>query len=148
MDLFKGKESCKEKFDSNNNWKTVWPRRTLEWHLFLRLSLGFVWKIVRFVGKHLSFYPKDVCSFSVFLFKWEGVKPTSMPNKMCRNEICNTTTHKKREREEQKHNPTWKTFLKLMKNFHQLHYLLIITNYHFYHLWSDPDEILKNKNWC
>ena len=54
----------------------------------------------------------------------------------------------KKEKEEQKHNPTSKTFLKLMKNFHKLHYLLIITNYYFYHLWSDPDEILKNKNWC
>ena len=66
MELLKSKESCKEKFDSNNNWKTAWPRMILEWHLFLRLSLGFVWKMLSFVGKHLSFYPKDVCSFSVF----------------------------------------------------------------------------------
>ena len=49
-----------------DNLKTVWPRMILEWHLFLRLSLGFVWKMLSFVGKHLSFYPKDVCSFSVF----------------------------------------------------------------------------------
>ena len=69
MELFKSKESCKEKFDSNNNWKTAWPRMILEWHLFLRLSLGFVWKMLRFVGKHLSFYPKDVCSFSVFFIE-------------------------------------------------------------------------------
>ena len=48
MDLFKGKESCKEKFDSNNNWKTAWPRVILEWHLFLRLSFGFVWKMLSF----------------------------------------------------------------------------------------------------
>ena len=34
--------------------------------LFLRLSLGFVWEMLSFVGKHLSFYSKDVCSFSVF----------------------------------------------------------------------------------
>ena len=66
MELIKSKESCKEKFDSKNNWKTAWPRMILEWHLFLRLSLGFVWKMLSFVGKHLSFYPKDVCSFSVF----------------------------------------------------------------------------------
>ena len=66
MELFKSKESCKEKFDSNNNWKTAWPRIILECHLFLRLSLGFVWRMLSFVGKHLSFYPKDVCSFSVF----------------------------------------------------------------------------------
>ena len=69
IELFKSKESCKEKFDSNNNWKTAWPRMILEWHLFLRLSLGFVWKMLSFVGKHLSFYPKDdVCSFSVFFY--------------------------------------------------------------------------------
>ena len=66
MELFKSKENCMGKFDSNNNWKTAWPRNILEWHLFLRLSLGFVWKMLSFVGKHLSFYPKDVCSFSVF----------------------------------------------------------------------------------
>ena len=69
MELFKGKESCKEKFDSNNNWKTAWPRMILEWHLFLRLLLEFVWRMLSFVGKHLNFYPKDVCSFSVFFIK-------------------------------------------------------------------------------
>ena len=66
MELYKSKERCKEKFDSNNNWKTAWPGMILEWHLFLRLSLGFVWKMLSFVGKHVSFYPKDVCLFSVF----------------------------------------------------------------------------------
>ena len=40
------------------------------------------------------------------------------------------------------------SILKLLKYCHQLHQLLIITNFHFYHLWSDPDENLKNKNWC
>ena len=35
-------------------------------NLFLRLLFGFVWKMLSFVGKHLSFYPKGVCSFSVF----------------------------------------------------------------------------------
>ena len=78
MELFKSKESCKEKFDSNNNWKTAWSRMILEWHLFLRLSLGFVWK--RFVGKHLSFYPKDACSFSVIFIQMK----TNMYNKICR----------------------------------------------------------------
>ena len=66
MELFKSKKRCKEKFDSNNNWKTAWPRMILEWHLFLRLSLGFLWKMLSFVGKRVSVYPKDVCSFSVF----------------------------------------------------------------------------------
>ena len=39
MELFKSKESFKEKVDSNNNWKTAWPKMILERHLFLRLSL-------------------------------------------------------------------------------------------------------------
>ena len=84
MELFKSKESFKEKVDSNNNWKTAWSRMILEWHLSLRLSLGFAWKMLNFVGKHLSFYPKDVCvcSFSVY-FKWKRIKPTSM-YKICR----------------------------------------------------------------
>ena len=46
MELFTSKESFKEKVDSNNSWKTAWPRMILEWHLLLRLSLGFVWKIM------------------------------------------------------------------------------------------------------
>ena len=66
MDLFKSKGSSKEKFDSNNNWNTAWTRMILEGHLFLRLSSGFIWKMLIFVGKHLSFYPKNVCSFTVF----------------------------------------------------------------------------------
>ena len=65
MELLKSKESWKGNFDLNNNWKTAWPRMILEWHL-LRLSLRFVWKMLSFLGKHLSFYPKNVCSFSVF----------------------------------------------------------------------------------
>ena len=36
--------------------------------------------------------------------------------------------------------------LKLPKNYQQLHQLLIITNYPFYHLKLDPDEYLENKN--
>ena len=38
MELFKRKESCKEKFDSNNNWKAAWPRMILERHLFDNLK--------------------------------------------------------------------------------------------------------------
>ena len=30
MELFKSKESFKEKVDSNNNWKTAWPRMILD----------------------------------------------------------------------------------------------------------------------
>ena len=106
MELFKSEESCKEKFDSNNNWKTAWPRMILECHLFLRLSLGFVWKMLNFVGKHLSFYPKYVSSFSVFFLKSKRVKPTSMSNKnkVCRkyveNKFSNSTSHKNQKKKE------------------------------------------------
>ena len=69
MELFKSKESFKEKVDLNNNWKTAMPRMILGWHLFLIASLGFVWKMLSFVGKHLSFYPKEACSFSVIFIQ-------------------------------------------------------------------------------
>ena len=49
MELFKSKESCKEKSYSNNNLKTACSRMILEWHLSLRLSLGFVWKAEKFI---------------------------------------------------------------------------------------------------
>ena len=78
MELFKSKESFRENVDSNNNWKTAWSRMILEWHLFLRLSLGFVLK--SFVGKHLTFHPKDACSFSVIFIQMK----TNMYNKICR----------------------------------------------------------------
>ena len=107
MELFKSKESFNEKVDSNTNWKTAWPRMILEWHLFLRLSLGFVWKMLIFARKHQSFYPKDVsvCSFSVFFYLNEkALNQQVCLIKYAENEISNSTSHKKeREREEQKH---------------------------------------------
>ena len=60
MELFKGKESFKEKINSDNTWKTARPKMFLDWDPFLTVSLGFIKKI-RFVGKHPHFYPKDVC---------------------------------------------------------------------------------------
>ena len=69
--------------------------------------------------------------FLYFLFKWEGVK--ELNQQVClieyvENETSNSTSHKKRkkererererERAEQKHHPTSKTFLKLLKIFH------------------------------
>ena len=59
MELFKSKESWK-KIDSGNNWKSAWPRMILEWHL------GFAWKMLSLVGKHLSFCRKSICSISLF----------------------------------------------------------------------------------
>ena len=60
MELFKSKESCKEKFDSNNNWKTAWPRMSWEWSIF-----KIIIRICMKNSEFLSFHPKDVCSFSV-----------------------------------------------------------------------------------
>ena len=100
MELFKSKESCKEKFDSNNNWKTAWPRMILEWHLFLKLSLGFIWKMLSFVGKHLSCYAKDVCLFifCIFCLNEKKFNQQVCLIKYVENEICNSTSHEK-ERE-------------------------------------------------
>ena len=68
-------------------------------HLFLRLSLGFVWKMFCFVGKHLSFYPKDVCSISVFFcLNEKELRQQLCLIKYVENEISNSTSHKK-ERE-------------------------------------------------
>ena len=91
----------------------------LEGHLFLRLSLGFVRKILIFVGNHLSFYSKDTCSILVFLCLNEN----ELIQQVCQikhidNEISNSTFHKtKNKREEQKHKPTSNSsFLKLLIN--------------------------------
>ena len=52
-------------------------RMILEGNLFLRLSVGFVWKILSFVGKHLSFYAKDVCSSSVIFISYLNEKESN-----------------------------------------------------------------------
>ena len=45
--LFKSKESCKKsRFKQKCTAKNGWM---------------YIWKMLSFVGKHLSFYPKDVC---------------------------------------------------------------------------------------
>ena len=117
MELFKSKESFKEKFDSSNNWKTTWSRMILEWHPFFK-------KNIKVFTQKMSVY------FLYFLFKWKGVKTTSVSNAICRKcnfcdffyikNVENSTPHKKeREKEKQKHNPTSKTSIsKLLKNFH------------------------------
>ena len=55
IELFKTKECFKKKVDSDNNWKTAWPRMILERYLFLKLSSGSVGKTLSFAGKNLSF---------------------------------------------------------------------------------------------
>ena len=66
MKLFKSKESFKEKVDSNNNWKS----QAQEWYDFrvtyFKIIVRIWRKMLGFVRKNVSFYPKDACLFSVF----------------------------------------------------------------------------------
>ena len=57
--------------------------------------------------------------FLYFLFKWKGVKLNQQAYliKYVENEISNSTSHKKKKKDEQKHNPTSKTFLKLFTSY-------------------------------
>ena len=50
-----------------------------------------------FVGKHLSFYPEAVCSFSVFFYLNEKeLNQQVWLKKYVENEISNSTSHKKK----------------------------------------------------
>ena len=94
--------------------------------------------MLSFVGKHLSFYPKDVCPFSVFFEEELSLQVCLIKyiEKYVENEISNSTfdtkkrKKQKREIEEQKHNPTSKTSIpKLLKNCIQSFiYSLLYTN--------------------
>ena len=87
---------------------------SLKQYLFLRLSLGFVSEFLSFVGKHSSFFAKDVCSFSVFfIFNKEELIQQVRLNKYIKNEILNSTTYKIKKQK------------KSSKNIIQLH------NYYF-----------------
>ena len=79
-------------------------------------------KNVEFCRKTSRFLPER-CLFIICIFY---LNENELNQQVClikyvENEISNSTSHKKRkknERKEQKHNPTSKTFLKLLKNFH------------------------------
>ena len=102
----------------------------LEWHVFLRLSWGFVSKMLSFVGKHLSFYPEDVVLFIFCFFYLNEKEFNRRSNKICRkwNFQLYHSQKKSGEREKsKKHNPTSKRFLKLLKKFSLV---TLVTNYH------------------
>ena len=78
-----------------------------------------------FCGKIFKFLPK-IC---LCLFKYKGVKPTSMSNKICKyveNEISNSIFHKNKKQKKKKEKergaktyPTSETsILKLLKSCH------------------------------
>ena len=124
----------------------------LEWHLFLRLLLRFVRKILSFVGKYLAKYLPKRCLliFCIFLFKWRGVNPTICLIKYIENTISNSTSHKtKNKREKQKRDPTSKSaFLKLLKELSLITLITIYDKLVLLSLSSDPDKNLNNKNQC
>ena len=50
-----------------------------------------------FVGKHPSFYPKDVCSFSIFVYLNEKeINQQTCLMKYVENEISNSTSPQKK----------------------------------------------------
>ena len=63
----------------------------LEWHLVLKLSLGFA---AMFVGKHPNFHSKDACYFLLFYSNEEESIQQVCLRKYTENEIFNYTSHK------------------------------------------------------
>ena len=61
------------------------------------------------MGKHSGFYPKDVCSFSLFFYlnKEELTQQVCLKNYI-KNENFKSTLHKTKKeiKDEQNHNPT------------------------------------------
>ena len=79
--------------------------------------------MLSFVGKHLRFYLKGVCSFFIFFYLNEKeLNQQVYLIKCAKKGISNSISQNKRDREELKHNPTSKiSILKLLKNCHYLH---------------------------
>ena len=96
MELFKNKESRKEKCDSNNNWKTARPRMILEWPLLLGL-IRICMKNVEFCGKRSKFLPKRcLFIFCIFYLNEKELNQQVCLIKYVENEISNSTSHKKK----------------------------------------------------
>ena len=115
MELFKSKENFKEKVDLGNNWKTAWPRIILEWHPFLRLSLGLSrLSILSFAGKHLIFYPKKCLFIFCIFYSNEEITQQVCLIKYIENDISDSNSHKKKKKKK-------RGAKLLMKNFHSLH---------------------------
>ena len=109
MELFKSKESFKEKVDQTVIVKRV--KMILESYLFLILSLGFVRKLSSFVEKYPNSYPKDVYSFSFFYYYYlneEESVQQACARKYIENETFNSTSHKTKNKrgEDKKNKPT------------------------------------------
>ena len=111
MELFKSEESFK-KIDSKNNWKFAWPRMILEWHLFLRLSLEFVWEM--FSQENIEVFTQKVSvHFLFFYLNEKELNQQVFLIKYVENEISTATFHKEKERERERS----KNIIQLQKHF-------------------------------
>ena len=118
MELFKSKARFREKVDSNNNWKTM-AKNSLS-DIIFKIIIRICQKDVEFCGKTSKFLPKRyLFIFCIFYLNKNELNQQICLIKYVENEISNSTSHEKRDRVEQKHNPTSKaSFLKLLKNCH------------------------------
>ena len=118
-----------------------------------KIIIRICMKNVEFCGKASTFLPK-ICLFIFCIFlKSKRFKPTSMSNKnkigrkYVENKFSNSTSHKnqkkkKREREGQRRAKTLSNFKNVCKTPSKFSLFKLVTNYHFYHLWSHPDKNL------
>ena len=108
-------------------------------------------KDVEFCGKTSKFLPKRcLCPFifCIFHLNEKELNQQVCLIKYAENEISNSTSHKKeRERERSKNISNYISNFKNIEKLSLFTLVLIFTNYHVYHLWSDPDENLKKTNW-
>ena len=108
-------------------------------------------KDVEFCGKTSKFLPKRcLCPFifCIFHLNEKELNQQVCLIKYAENEISNCTSHKKeRERERSKNISNYISNFKNIEKLSLFTLVLIFTNYHVYHLWSDPDENLKKTNW-
>ena len=114
-----------------------------------KIIIRICMKDLEFCRKASKFLPK-ICLFIFCIFY---LNEKELNQQVClityvENEISNYSSHKKREREQQKQS----NFKKISRTREKCSLVTIVTNYHklslLPHLWSDPDENLKSKTWC
>ena len=99
MNPFRSKKNFKEKIDSDSDWKAVWPRMSLKWHLFLRLSLGFVRTFLDFLGNIRVFTQKMSVHFCIFyLDKEELIQQECLKIYVKNDSTSNKTKKQKKQR--------------------------------------------------
>ena len=84
--------------------------------------------MLSFVGKHLSFYPKDVCFFAVFFLNEKELSRQVCLIKYAEDEICNSPLTKKRKEQKQSN------FKNIFKTPEKFSLVILVTNYHKFSL--------------